>query len=77
MSRTFSRRLAPASVKTRSLPWREFFKGVSDVLRISRNRQQQRRELLEYIANDHRAASDMGITSYEARKWSEQPFWRP
>ena len=77
MSCTLSGPPAPASVQTRSLPWRGLFKGMPAALWTYRNRQRQRRELLEYIAGDHRAASDLGITTYEARKWSEQPFWRP
>jgi uncharacterized protein YjiS (DUF1127 family) len=39
-------------------------------------RRRQRLELLDYMANDHRAAADIGITGYEARHWSERPIWR-
>jgi uncharacterized protein YjiS (DUF1127 family) len=35
---------------------------------------QQRRELLDYLASDHRAAADMGITPYEARQYFDRPF---
>jgi uncharacterized protein YjiS (DUF1127 family) len=39
-------------------------------------RRRHRRELLDYLASDHRAAADIGVTPYEAKFWSEQPFWR-
>jgi hypothetical protein len=39
-------------------------------------RQLQRQELFDYIASDYRAAADIGITSGEARSWSQRPFWR-
>lgn len=41
-----------------------------------RRRQRERRELLDFMAGDHRAAADMGITAYDARSWAERPFWR-
>lgn len=39
-------------------------------------RWRQRQELLDYIESDYRAAADIGITSGEARGWSQRPFWR-
>ena len=36
----------------------------------------QRRELLDYLASDHRAAADIGITPYEARQYFDRPFRR-
>jgi len=44
--------------------------------RMYRMRRRHRRELLDYLASDHRAAADLGITAYEARLWSERPFRR-
>jgi uncharacterized protein YjiS (DUF1127 family) len=35
-----------------------------------------RRELLEYMATEHRAASDLGTTENEAKTWATKPFWR-
>ena len=40
-------------------------------------RHQRRQELLSYIAQDHRAAADIGITRAEAEDWARRPFWRP
>jgi uncharacterized protein YjiS (DUF1127 family) len=41
-----------------------------------RGRSAQRRQLLDYMASDHRAAADIGIAGYEARNWALRPFWR-
>jgi uncharacterized protein YjiS (DUF1127 family) len=60
----------------RSPSWRAFLARAVDQLQAWRMRRQQRRELLDYLASDHRAASDIGITGYDARAWSERPFWR-
>ena len=46
------------------------------LVRTWSNRRRQRRELLDYIASDHRVAADIGITGCEARNWSQRPFWR-
>ena len=40
-------------------------------------RHQSRQELLDYIAQDHRAAADMGTTRAEAQDWARRPFWLP
>jgi uncharacterized protein YjiS (DUF1127 family) len=45
-------------------------------LRVYLMRRRQRSELLDYLATDHRAAADIGVTSYEAKLWAERPFWR-
>jgi uncharacterized protein YjiS (DUF1127 family) len=49
---------------------------AAELARKWRERRRQRAELFEYIALDHRAAGDIGITGYEARNWAERPFWR-
>jgi uncharacterized protein YjiS (DUF1127 family) len=36
----------------------------------------QRRELLDFLASDHRAAADIGITPYEVRQYFDRPFGR-
>lgn len=41
-----------------------------------RQRRQERAELLAFMAADHRAAADIGITTYEAMNWTKRPFWR-
>jgi uncharacterized protein YjiS (DUF1127 family) len=34
----------------------------------------QRKELLDFLASDHRAAADLGITPYEAQQYFDRPF---
>jgi hypothetical protein len=43
------------------------FSRVIDRLRMAREHRRQRQELIEYLASDHRAAKDLGITISEAR----------
>jgi uncharacterized protein YjiS (DUF1127 family) len=45
-------------------------------LRSCRQRQCERQQLLDYMAIDHRAAADIGVTCYEALEWANRPFWR-
>ena len=45
-------------------------------LRACRRRHQERAELLAFMASNHRAAADIGVTRYEAMNWSNRPFWR-
>jgi uncharacterized protein YjiS (DUF1127 family) len=33
-------------------------------------------KLFEYLASDHRAAADLGISRDTLREWSRRPFWR-
>jgi uncharacterized protein YjiS (DUF1127 family) len=40
-------------------------------------RRRARLELLAYLAQDHRAAADMGTTRADADDWAQRPFWRP
>jgi hypothetical protein len=40
---------------------------VVDRLRAAGQRRRQCEELIDYLASDHRAAADLGITSHEAR----------
>lgn len=40
-------------------------------------RRRKRLELIDYLAWDHRAASDMGMTRDAAESWVQEPFWRP
>lgn len=81
MSCNVQRESATAFAQSRSFAWRAFFHGAIlgaiELVRTCRRRRQQRRELLDYMACEHRAAADIGITSYEARHWSQRPFWRP
>jgi hypothetical protein len=37
---------------------------------------EQRRELLDFMTIDHRAAADMGVAVNDAREWAYRPFWR-
>jgi uncharacterized protein YjiS (DUF1127 family) len=47
------------------------------LMRTWLKRHQSRQELLNYIAQDHRAAADMGSTRAKAEDWARRPFWRP
>jgi uncharacterized protein YjiS (DUF1127 family) len=38
------------------------------------HRRRQHRELFEFLASDHRAAADIGITRYDAEHWFDWPF---
>jgi uncharacterized protein YjiS (DUF1127 family) len=49
---------------------------AAELARKWRERRRQRAELVEYIALDHRAAADIGITGEQAHNWAERPFWR-
>jgi hypothetical protein len=53
---------------------RMVFNSAVDRLRIARNRRKQRRELIEYLTSDHRAANDLGITMGEALVLNENMF---
>jgi uncharacterized protein YjiS (DUF1127 family) len=46
------------------------------LVRKWRERRRQRCELSDYLVSDHRASADIGIAGYEARSWSQRPFWR-
>jgi uncharacterized protein YjiS (DUF1127 family) len=63
--------MGAASAPRRTFSLRSVFNRVVDRVRAARNRRRQRRELIEYLASDHRAAKDLGITTYEARN-----LWR-
>jgi len=76
MSYFFHSERAAAFAQRRSYSWRAFRNGVAAWLRAGVARRQQRQELLDYMVSDHRAAADLGITSYEARDWSKRLFWR-
>jgi hypothetical protein len=45
------------------------FNSAVDRLRIARDRRKQRQELIEYLTSDHRAANDLGITTYNVRNF--------
>jgi hypothetical protein len=51
----------------RTFSLRTVFNRIADRLRVARAHRRQRQELIEYLASDHRAAGDLGITMYEAR----------
>ena len=62
-----------APVQTLSVPAR--CRRAMAWLRSCRQRRREREELLAFMAADHRAAADIGVTTYEAMNWSKQPFW--
>lgn len=62
--------VAIAARRTFSL--RSVFNRVVDRLRASVQRRRQCQELIDYLASDHRAAADLGITPHEARNLCRQ-----
>jgi hypothetical protein len=54
---------AAAFAAHRTFSVRDVFSGVFGWVRVACNRRRQRQELIEYLANDHRAANDLGITT--------------
>ncbi len=62
--------------ESRHGPWLALLKRLAERLRSYRARRRQYGELLDYLASDHRAAADIGVTSGEARSLSQRPFWR-
>jgi uncharacterized protein YjiS (DUF1127 family) len=65
-----------AFVEGRSISTRAFLQRAMDTIRVWRRRQQEREELLKYLAMDHRAGTDIGMDRTCAREWAERPFWR-
>jgi uncharacterized protein YjiS (DUF1127 family) len=60
----------------RPFSWRAFLHNGVELARNWARRRQQRQELLEYLAIDHRAAADLGIPANDAHEWAERSFWR-
>jgi uncharacterized protein YjiS (DUF1127 family) len=50
------------------------FAALFRIVGTWRSRRRQRRELFEFLASDHRAAADIGITRYEAEQSFDWPF---
>jgi hypothetical protein len=59
---------AAAFAARQTLSLRAIFSRVFGRVRVARNRRRQRKELIEYLARDHRAANDLGITT-DVRNW--------
>ena len=53
--------------RRRTSSLRTVFNRVVERIRVARNHRRQCRELIEYLASDHRAANDLGMTIHEAR----------
>jgi uncharacterized protein YjiS (DUF1127 family) len=67
----------------RSFSWRRLtrrtvriFPALFRMVGAWRSRRRQRRELFEFLASDHRAAADIGITRYDAEHWFDRPLRR-
>jgi len=67
---------AAAFVERQRLAWRPFVTGAAATVRDCYARWRQRRELLDYMDIDHRAAADMGVAGSDARDWARRPFWQ-
>jgi hypothetical protein len=57
-----------AAVSARRFSLLSIAKRVVVRLRAAHQRRKQCQELMDYLASDHRAAADLGITMHEARK---------
>jgi hypothetical protein len=55
----------------RTLSLRRIFADAIGRIAAARKRRRQCRELIDYIASDHRVCGDLGITSHEVRR-----LWR-
>jgi uncharacterized protein YjiS (DUF1127 family) len=73
--------VAPPFAERRSLSWQSLTMRVIKIFRVLfrtigawRSRRRQRRELFEFLASDHRAAADIGITRYDAEQSFDWPF---
>ena len=57
-------------------PWKFSFRAVlsrvADHFHRARDRRRQRQELIDYLASDHRAARDLGITIYDVDNFCRQ-----
>jgi hypothetical protein len=58
----------PAFGAGRTFSLRAALSRVVERLRAAHQYRKQRQELIDYLASDHRAASDLGITICEARR---------
>ena len=76
MSRYLDGEIAAAFAGSRAFSWLAFCKTVVDVPRIWLRRERERQELLDYLADDYRAAKDIGIDRSNAREWADRPFWQ-
>ncbi len=68
---------AAALTEHRPISWRIFFDSAVETVKIWARRQKHRQELLDYLAIDHRAAADMGMSGTDTLDWAKRPFWRP
>lgn len=76
MSRYLQAEASAAIAPARTFFIATLFRRAVAWLRACRQRRQERAELLWFMATDHRAAADIGVTTYEAMNWSNRPFWR-
>jgi uncharacterized protein YjiS (DUF1127 family) len=68
---------APHLVAWRGSVRRNAFVGdVATLLRTWMQRWRSRRELLDYMATEYRATSDLGVGRADAETWARMPFWR-
>jgi hypothetical protein len=76
MSHAFSGGPIVAFTEHLSFSIRAFAKNALERIRTSIKRRRERRELLDYIASDHRAAADLGISVSAMHRWPRYHFWR-
>ena len=85
MERIMSDRILTEAASTfterRSFSWRALGRSAVSIFTVLfrtvatwRSCRRQRRELFEFLASDHRAAADIGITRYDAGQSFDWPF---
>jgi uncharacterized protein YjiS (DUF1127 family) len=81
MSKRILAEVASPFIERRSFSWQSVRQSAVRIFPILfravatwHSRRRQRRELFEFLASDHRAAADIGITRYEAEHWFDRPF---
>lgn len=76
MSRHLHVQSVTTFVEGRFFSWRTLSSSIINTALTWLSRRQQRQELLDYLAMDHRAAADIGIGRSNLQDWTERPFWR-
>lgn len=76
MSHCIGREAASVLAEPRTFSLRSCVGGFAGTLMTWLKRHHDRRELLDYLNTDHRAALDIGADGNRAREWAQRPFWR-
>jgi hypothetical protein len=67
MSCYLDHELIAASTDHRAFSWRSLFSAAIDRVRTRYRQRRDREELNAYLASDHRASADIGVSNYHGR----------